>query len=346
MTMRWKAIPWAVAVVLLGGTLVGARLLDTVEGQQPTDVPGPTGGAVTVLGTVASDPPEVAVGPPALAALVTVEAVLIEEGQTIAVGTPLVQFDATLVRNKLPQAEAELAAAKETLTQAIAQKQGHALKIAGQELNITTLRQNLAEGEASYKIAVDQFDRILDTRDLNGQVRTPAEKATERNENLELRKANTALVNLRAKIAGEELTLRGLQVTPIDSEIRAAEAQVAAIAAKVAEAQAAIDAHTLKARTAGVVERLYATAGQTFGPATRSPVLWIVPDGKRTVRAEVEPEFAPRVVGREGVTVTITDSNNFAITYVGVVRRVGTSFLPKRSQQDALRWPRRRCWSA
>ena len=341
MTMRWKAVPWAAGVVLLAATLLGARLLDQTDASPKPGAPArpapAVGGGVTVLGSVMSDPPESPVGPPALAALLTVEKLLVVEGQTVGVGDPLVKFDDAQVREKLPQARAGLAAAREDLVKAEAQKAGFPLQLQGQELAVRTLRANLKEGEEEYRIGREQFERVLDLRlPGTGQVRTPAEKVADRAENLDLRKANEALNTLRAKIDGEELKLQGLKLTPIDADVRAAAAKIAQFTATVAEAQNALDACTLKARVAGVVERIYATPGQTFGPASRAPVLWIVPAGKRIVRAEVESEFAPRVADKEGTKVSITDSNNFAVTYEGTVRRVGTAFLAKRSQQDAL----------
>ena len=340
MTMRWKALPWAAGVVLLAGTLLGARLLDPPDGSPKGAAPAKPAaavGGVTVLGSVMSDPPEAPVGPPALAALLTVDKLLVTEGQAVAVGDPLVKFDDAQVRDKLPQAQAGLAAAREELVKAEAQKAGLTLQLQAQELTVKTLRANLKEGEEEYKIASSQFERVLDLKlPTTGAFRTAAEKVADRGENLELRKANESLNNLRAKIDGEELKLQGLKLTPVDADVRAATAKIALYTATVAEAKSALDACTLKARVAGVVERIYATPGQTFGPAVRSPVLWIVPSGKRVVRAEVESEFAPRVSDKEGTKVSITDSNNFTFTYEGVVRRVGTAFLAKRSQQDAL----------
>ena len=340
MTMRWKALPWAAGVVLLAGTLLGARLLDPPDGSPKGAAaakPAAAVGGVTVLGSVMSDPPEAPVGPPALAALLTVDKLLVTEGQAVAVGDPLVKFDDSQVRDKLPQAQAGLLAAREDLVKAEAQKAGLPLQLQAQELTVKTLRANLKEGEDQYKIASAQFERVLDLKlPTTGLIRTSAEKVADRAENLELRKANESLNNLRAKIDGEELKLQGLKLTPVDADVRAATAKIALSTATVAEAQSALDACTLKARVAGVVERIYATPGQTFGPAVRSPVLWIVPSGKRVVRAEVESEFAPRVSDKEGTKVSITDSNNFTFTYEGVVRRVGTAFLAKRSQQDAL----------
>ena len=108
MTMRWKALPWAAGVVLLAGTLLGARLLDPPDGSPKGAAaakPAAAVGGVTVLGSVMSDPPEAPVGPPALAALLTVDKLLVTEGQAVAVGDPLVKFDDSQVRDKLPQAQ-------------------------------------------------------------------------------------------------------------------------------------------------------------------------------------------------------------------------------------------------
>jgi hypothetical protein len=73
----------------------------------------------------------------------------------------------------------------------------------------------------------------------------------------------------------------------------------------------------------------------TYGPSSRSPVLILVPAGKRVVRAEVQAEFAYKMAGAEGKKVTVYDDTNFALTYPGTVRWVATAFLPKRSS-DAL----------
>jgi multidrug resistance efflux pump len=342
MAMRWKAIPWALGVVLLAGTLVGAnRFLqtdDSKNGPAPKATPTPAHGGVTVLGVVISDPPEMPVGPPAVAGLMIVDKVLVVEGQMVNVGEMLVKFDDALVREKLPQAQAELFAAQQDLAKAEAQKKIHAIKLSGQELLIRNMTANHKEGLDLLKVGKETFEKVLASkRDLTtGKYLTPEEKEAERRENLEIRKSEMLLNELKAKIEGEEKTLEGLKLTPIEQDVLAAQGKIARLTATVTEAQNAIDACIIKARATGIVEQITATPGQTFGPGNRTPVLWIVPTGKRLVRAEVEPEFAPRVAEKEGKKVTITDGNNFSLTYEGTVRRMGTSYQTKRSQLDAL----------
>ena len=81
---------------------------------------------------------------------------------------------------------------------------------------------------------------------------------------------------------------------------------------------------------------VHAAPGMTFGPSTRTPVLWLLPSGKRVVRAEVEAEFAYKIAEKEGRKVTIYDGSNFTLVYEGTLRRISTGYLPKRSQVDSL----------
>jgi hypothetical protein len=108
--------------------------------------------------------------------------------------------------------------------------------------------------------------------------------------------------------------------------------------ATVAEAEAAVDAYLIKAKDGPpcTVEQITAAAGVTYGPGTRTPLLWLIPTGGRVVRAEVEAEFAAHVAGTVGKKVTIYDHNNFALTYEGVVERISTGFLPKRYAGESL----------
>ena len=66
------------------------------------------------------------------------------------------------------------------------------------------------------------------------------------------------------------------------------------------------------------------------------PVLILVPAGKRIVRAEVQAEFAYKVADTVSKKVTVFDDTNFALTYEGTVRRVATSYLPRRAADVAL----------
>ncbi len=342
MTRLIRLVPWALGVCVVGASLLGAKWL--LQSDAPPAGAGPAAapaaaGAVTVLGTVASDPPDAAVGPPAVAALVTVAEVFVTEGQAVKVGDKLVQFDDALAKPKVAQAEAELLAAREDVVKAGVQKLVHPIQVAVQELTIRTADEEVKRAEGSLEIGRRDFERLITAPATNPRTRqqfTEPEREAERRDNLELRKGESDVNVLRAKAAGERKKLEGLVLTPVDADVRAAAAKVARLVATVAEANAAVDAHLLKARTAGVVEQVFAVPGMTYGPASRTPVLHLVPAGKRVIRAEVEAEFVARVANSAGKAVTILDANDFSLKYPGVVRLIGTAFHPKRSQADGL----------
>ena len=152
----------------------------------------------------------------------------------------------------------------------------------------------------------------------------------------------TALVTeLTTKAAAEKVKLKQLQAVPIDSPVQQANAGVEQVQAAVAEAEAVVESFKLRAKVTGVVERLTAEAGMTFGPTSREPLLYLIPTGKRIVRAEVEAEFAHKIDAYVGKRVTVCDSHNFSLTYGGVAVRVSRAFLPKRNGGDALVAPAR-----
>ncbi len=340
-----KVLPWAIAIGLLLFTLLGAnRLLQTEEGSKGAEGNvkagkanhTPTSGGVTVLGTVSSDPPETPVGPPAIAGMLTVERMLVTEGQAVNAGDPLVQFDDVLVREKVKQAQAELDAAREDLVKAETQKKVHPIQIEALELLVKTGEDSLKDGNDQLATGKELFDRTLNLVNAIGRLYTDAEKAQQRRENLELRRAETMLKELTAKVEGDRKKLKMLRLVDPDSDVRAAGQKIIGLTAKVAEAQNAINACVLRAKTAGVIEQIHAAPGMTFGPSTRTPVLWLLPTGKRVVRAEVEAEFAYKIAEKEGRKVTIYDGSNFTLVYEGTLRRISTGYLPKRSQVDSL----------
>ena len=341
-----KVLPWAVAIGLVLFTLLGAnRLLQTEDGSKGADGNvkagkanhAPTSGGVTVLGTVSSDPPETPVGPPAIAGMLTVDRMFVTEGQTVNAGDPLVQFDDVLVREKVKQAQAELDAAREDLVKAETQKKVQPIQIEALELLVKTGEDSLKDGNDQLATGRDVFERTLGFFDpLDRKPRTEADNVRQRRENLELRRAETMLRELSAKVEGDRKKLKMLRMVDPDSNVRAASQKIIGLTAKVAEAQNAINACVLRAKTAGVIEQIHAAPGMTFGPSTRTPVLWLLPTGKRVVRAEVEAEFAYKIAEKEGRKVTIYDGSNFTLVYEGTLRRISTGYLPKRSQVDSL----------
>ena len=344
---RWKAMPWVLGLCLLAFSFVAAnRLLHTQDdnnGAGP-DAPkkdgkaapsvAPNAQGLTVLGTVDAPQGVGRVDAPSFPAIsgVTVIAVYVVPGQEVKVGDPLLKFDDSLFLAKLDQAEAALNAAKGDAEKAKIQKEMLAKGIELQKLAVKKAESDLHFAKEAYDRGREAFEAILAT----DKMRSDDEKDKARRHNLELLKGEHLIASAQFAVEKEQKELTTLQSKPVDADVQIAAAKIAGSTAAVAEARAVIELTTVKARTAGVVERVIAQAGRTFGPATREPALYIVPSGVRIVRAEVEAEFAHKVHDKVGRTVTICDSHNFNQTYEGRVIRIATSYFPNRGSSDML----------
>ena len=345
---RRTALPWALGVGILALTLVAAnRMVGTAEAQSPGDGKGGKGkpdggpGGLTILGTVDAVPGVVRVDPPAVAGVLTVKQILVQEGKAVAIDEPLIQFDDELFRHGLAQAEAGLIAAKAQVTKADAARADHAQLLKKQQLAVEVARYKWEKAKEARDRGGDVFDRILatETTTVGGPKLTEAEKDRRRKENQDLLKADVLVELAKKDWEKEGIDEARLTAAPIDADPTAAAAEVARLTAKVAETKAMVAACRVTATVAGTVEQVLATPGMLFGPGTRFAAMQIVPAGERIVRAEVDAEFVSRVTDKAGKKVTITDSHHFGHTYEGVVVRVGTSLLPKRGGGDLLPGP-------
>lgn len=336
---RRHALPWVLGLALLAFTLVGANRL--IQPHDPA-APAPKGagsqaGGTIVLGLADSDPSPVPVGPPAVAALASVAKVFVAAGDEVKPGQPLVQFDDALHRAKRDQAKAALAAAEADVKRAAVAKELHTIDLTRQTNAAASADRDVTETEDALRIARTTLEKVLDAQfdPRTNQKLTDSQKEERRREDLDLKKAENLARQVRARAEDERLKLEQLRRKPVDLDADKAAAGVAQAKGLVAEAEAAVAALLVKAPLAGVVESVEAAPGVTFGPATRHPLLLLVPAGNRVVRAEVEAEFVTRI-GPAGTKVTITDASNLAVTYTGTVRRVGTTFVVKRSAADSL----------
>ena len=147
--------------------------------------------------------------------------------------------------------------------------------------------------------------------------------------NVDYTKAESDLAHISA-VAALEAANPQVFVDEAEAGVRLAEAEEKT-------AQTAIDLCTVRAKSAGTIERVTIGPGTTLGIGTREPALWLIPAGKRIVRAEVEPDFAHRVGPEiEGKQVTVFDNTNTQLTYTGTVLHVGKTFLPKRSAGESI----------
>ena len=332
---RWKAMPWILGISLLAFSFVAANRL--LHSQEPNngaagakkDAKVPAAQGLRVLGTVDVPLGIARVDAPALPALsgATVVSVFVQQGQEVAIGDPLLSFDDSAFRSKLDQAEAALLAAQSEADKAKAQKDDLPDLIELQKLAIKKAETDLRYATEVLARANDNFEKLADaTKPINNDV----ERTQQRRQNLDLLKGEGLVEGLKVAVAKEKLDLKRLMAKPVDIDIQLAAAKIKGLTAAVAEAKSFIELTKVKARTAGIVERLTAQPGMTFGPATREPALYIVPTGARIVRAEIEAEFAHKINDRLGQKVTICDSHNFSQTYEGKVILIDKIFLPKR----------------
>jgi multidrug resistance efflux pump len=152
-----------------------------------------------------------------------------------------------------------------------------------------------------------------------------------------LYKANADWVLATGDVEQKKAELAALVAADPQVLVREAEAGVKQAEAAEHKAQTAIDLCTVRAKSAGTIERVTIGPGTTLGISTRDPALWLIPAGTRIVRAEIEAEFAHKV-GKEieGKVVVVFDNTDPSLTYTGKVRTIGGTFLPKRSAGDSL----------
>ncbi len=335
---RRKALPWILALALLAFSLVAAnRLLHTQDGGggggAVTDKP-PKKDGLTVLGTVDAPLGIARIDAPAFPASsgATVTAVLVREGQEVKVGDLLLQFDDSAFAPKLAQAEAALQGAQWDAEKARIQKESLLKAIDLQKLGIKKAESDLHYASEVSVRGRDMFEAAL----AADKMRTEEEKGRQRRNNLELLRAEQLAADAQFAVDKAQKELGLLEAKPVEADVQLAAAKIKGAQAAISEAKSLIAMAKVKARCPGIVERLNAQAGTTFGPASRQPAMYIVPTGSRIVRAEVEAEFAHKINDRIGQKVTIRNSHNSSQTYEGKVTRLGTSYLPKRGSADTL----------
>ena len=338
--MKWlrrlQPVAFVLGVVLLVGTLVGAGALAN-NGTQPAAEPksanpaapaGTRAGGPITMGTVDSDPPPVTYGLPTVLQSGVVSEVFVKDGQDVKAGDKLYAFDTTILKRDLERANAAVAVQQTKVAEAREGAQQHGKKV-------DVLKQVVEAAGDKMKSQGDLYNLIKGNLEKNYK----AEKIPEGEwparlgSNADLYKANVDWLVAKNEHAIKGAELAALKAADPQVHVKQAEAGVMQAEAEVDKAQAAIDLCTVKARTAGTVEQVKISPGATIGISTRDPALWLIPAGARVVRAEIEADFAHRVsnelIGRE---VTIYDNADPKLTYKGVVKRVGGTFLPKRTE--------------
>lgn len=342
MTWLRKTRPLLVATGLaIGiGSLIGARELthggSSGTSAKPTEAGPRSNVGPVVLGLVDTDPPPVAYGLPPVLQSGTVVQVHVKDGDEI---TPemirkgkdaLYEFDSTIQKSDVKRAEAAVAYANTKVKEAEELAKQHKENIKVAEKAVETAERKAALTKQYY----DLVEKNLETY-------YRAEKIPE-SEWKERKKSDSTLykANVDYDTAVHEKTLavaKRDQLTAVNPEVKVDEAKAAVEQAKaeLTKAQSAVELCIVRAKMPGTIEQVSIGPGTTLGVGTRTPALWLIPAGPRVVRAEIEAEFAHRVgTDIQGKTVTVSDHSDPKLTYTGVVRRIGTTFLLKRSNAE------------
>lgn len=347
--IRWKTVPWVLGVALLAVSLVAARRLLNTDPVTPGGAGGPAAvaspqpvGGLTVVGTVDSVPSVLTINPPGVVGMpaLTISKVLVSQGQTVTPGEVLIEFDASAFVDKKTLAEHELIRAEWAASLAAKKKDDLPKELELQKLAVEKAEDDLTTAKQFRDVILETLNETLEVEDYakGGRKLTEAEKEVRRRRNLDLQRAEQSVRLAEIALKAAKVTEQRLEdsASAIEAKVQEANAQVAAAKAQVAGAEAVVESFKLKALVAGTIEQITVAEGMTVSPATRTPLLHLVPNGPRVVRAEVEAEFASKIEGFLGKPVVITDEHNFSNTYPGIARRVSIAFLPKRFGSDSL----------
>ncbi len=336
--MNWlrkmRPVLIVIGLGLVIGSIVGARALTNgslADANSKVDSAPRSAGGPIVLATVDTDPPPVSYGLPPVLQSGTVLKVAVKDGGKVEIGQELYSFDATIQQKDVKRAEAAVAYAET--------KVGQAKELAKQhKASINDLRDSTLKN-AERKVELAQAFTNLVNETLIKGYKIEKIPETEWEEKLKidptLYKARVDQDVAIGEVNVIKSKLKQLEAADPQVNVKEAEAAVEQAKAEQSKAQSAVDLCVVRAKTSGTVEQVSISPGTTIGISTRTPALWLIPDGPRVVRAEVEAEFAHRVgFDRIGKTVTISDHSDAKITYTGTVRHIGNTFLLKRASTE------------
>jgi membrane fusion protein, multidrug efflux system len=258
-------------------------------------------------------------------------------GREVKMDEPLYEFDTSIQKADLESAKAAVAVAQKKVEEAWEGVKEHKKKIdlAKQAVLFAGEKRDLTK--KTYDQVKNNLEKFWKGQQKADRPFTDAEIEKKLEDDDRVLKAYADYVVAFRDVAFKEKELAALETADPQVFVREAEAGVKQAEAAEHKAQTAIDLCTVKAKSAGTIERVTIGEGSTLGISTREPALWLIPAGSRIVRAEVEAEFAHRV-GKdlEGKEVLVFDNSDPRLVYHGKVRYIGGTFLPKRSAGDSL----------
>jgi HlyD family secretion protein len=308
---------WLLFLVLLAACAPAAGLLFSYSsggvspglGERPQEK---TAGAVPAEGIVCFGQVDLIHGVAALVPLQPgrVAEILVEEGQIVAQGAPLVRLEDGPARSRLAEAQAALDEAKLRLKQIYKLPERHRSRIAQQQDAINAMRDRLSAAKRQYarqeKLVAD---KLADEKDLAV--------------------SKDHVHELEAMLSGEEKRLDDLKQQDINDDIRRAEKEVEVMKARYDQAQFALDECVLKAPRRGAVLRLLVGPGDVLGGQSKQPAVQFAAEGPQIVRADVEQEFIGRIA--VGQPAAVQDETHTGQLWKGKVERIADWITQRRS---------------
>jgi len=342
---RLRPALFVLGAALLAGSLLGARALTKANGQGNGEQPKTANPASTtklsgpiVLGTVDSDPSPVPYLLPPVLQSGTVVKVFVRAGQDVKTNDPLYEFDTSLQKADYESATAAVATANTKVVVAQEGEKAHAKKIELAEQAVLFAGEKKKILGETWKLIKSNLENFWkQQKGVDAKPLSDAEIDKKLADDDKLFKANAEYIFADRDLIVKEKELAALRATDPGVFVREAQAGVEYAKAAQKKAQTAVDLCTVKARSAGTIERITIGEGSTLGIGTREPALWLIPAGSRIVRAEVEADFAHRVgKNLEGKEVVVFDNTDPHLTYRGKVLHVPGTFLPKRFGGESL----------
>ena len=238
----------------------------------------------------------------------------IKENAFVKKGSVLFRMDDHQAKLNVQMAQEALEDAKLKLAQAEKTPGQHASLMEQQEVAIEAAKREQAIRQANY----DEADRLFKDpqRLVNKEKRDAAFEG--------LKKAEEGVKAEEKKLASMKL-----QVDLLKLDIDRAKLDVSARKTRLDQAKYVLEKCELRAPCDGTILRFQVSVGDALGPNPKEPAVIFCPAQKRIIRAEVEQEFASKVV--LGQSALIQDDTRSAIEWHGKVSQISDWYLPRRS---------------
>lgn len=234
----------------------------------------------------------------------------IRETEEVAAGTVLLRLEDRQAKLRVAEAESALEAARVQLAQAQQAPEQHRARLAQQRAAVEASRRRLS----GARHALARKEQLLRAQQVAMEEVATAEDLVRELEALE-----------QASVE----KLAELETIDPSAERKRAEAEVAAMQARLDQTRQALDECALKAPSAGTVLRILASPGDVLGGQPGKAAVLFCPKGPRIIRTEVEQEFAGRLA--LGQPAFVEDDAGSGDTWRGRVLRISDWYTQRRA---------------